>query len=349
MLMAIASNMFAQSNLVATLLHNGEFKAYYSGSALVQAYNEAVAGDTIMLSSGTFQSINIDKSLTIIGSGMHTDSTKNIFPTKLVGDFRIGEFVTSISNVKFEGIYHNGIIIFGHTYHVDMHYTLTNLQFNKCRFYILKSDIELENRGNSATLKNVQFTNCKIVGDVDFGFTSSNVLFVNSIVTNADTESSKSFSMEFVNSIYIMNESDQSDLLSKVGNSNFTNSIIIADSLAGNLPTYANANRCVATLGCFGNIPDNTNSVVSGGYTDLFKTYTGSYSDFETFELTDAAKTKYLGTDGTEVGIYGGFYPFSPITTMPQITKFNVAKKSTSDGKLSVDIEVKAGESALEP
>ena len=66
--------------------------------------------------------------------------------------------------------------------------------------------------------------------------------------------------------------------------------------------------------------------------------------DSETFELTDEAKTKYLGTDGTEVGIYGGNLPFDPTPSNPQITKCNVASKSTADGKLSVDIEVRAAE-----
>lgn len=50
------------------------------------------------------------------------------------------------------------------------------------------------------------------------------------------------------------------------------------------------------------------------------------------------------GTDGTEVGIYGGSLPYDPTPTNPQITKFNVASKTTADGKLSVDIEVKSAE-----
>ena len=49
-------------------------------------------------------------------------------------------------------------------------------------------------------------------------------------------------------------------------------------------------------------------------------------------------------TDGGEIGIYGGSLPYSAVPTNPQITKFNVASKTTADGKLSVDIEVKSGE-----
>lgn len=88
-----------------------------------------------------------------------------------------------------------------------------------------------------------------------------------------------------------------------------------------------------------------TNRVVGASF--VFKTWTGKkLNNFknERLELTDEAKTKYLGTDGTEVGIYGGSLPFEARISNPQITKLNVASKSTADGKLSVDIEVKAAE-----
>ena len=67
-------------------------------------------------------------------------------------------------------------------------------------------------------------------------------------------------------------------------------------------------------------------------------------SDNETYELTETAKATYLGTDGTQVGIYGGMLPFDTTPSNPRITKCNVAAKSTADCKLSVDIEVKAAE-----
>lgn len=62
------------------------------------------------------------------------------------------------------------------------------------------------------------------------------------------------------------------------------------------------------------------------------------------YELTDEAKQEYVGNDGTEIGIYGGNLPWSTRILSPQITKCNVASKTTADGKLSVDIEVKAAE-----
>ena len=65
-----------------------------------------------------------------------------------------------------------------------------------------------------------------------------------------------------------------------------------------------------------------------------------AYNDDNDYQLTDAVRTLIKGTDGTEVGIHGGSLPYDPTPTNPEITKFNVAAKSTADGKLSVDIEV---------
>ncbi|MBR4897373.1 MAG: hypothetical protein IKZ48_01105 [Prevotella sp.] len=61
-------------------------------------------------------------------------------------------------------------------------------------------------------------------------------------------------------------------------------------------------------------------------------------------KLIDEAKQKYVGNDGTEIGQYGGNLPWDIRILSPQITKCNVAAKTTADGKLSVDIEVKAAE-----
>ena len=51
-----------------------------------------------------------------------------------------------------------------------------------------------------------------------------------------------------------------------------------------------------------------------------------------------------LGIDEKEMGIYGGNLPWDVYIPSPRITKCNVAAKTTADGKLSVDIEVKAAE-----
>lgn len=60
------------------------------------------------------------------------------------------------------------------------------------------------------------------------------------------------------------------------------------------------------------------------------------------FELTDEKAAEWLGSDGSQVGMHGGSIPFDPRTSNPQISRFNVSSKTSSDGKLAVDIEVTA-------
>ena len=127
------------------------------------------------------------------------------------------------------------------------------------------------------------------------------------------------------------------------------NSYLVAASSAGSyciLPSSAYAYNCVGNQKqIFNNQITRTNTYAE--CSSVFKTWTGdAISSFksERLELTDEAKIKYLGSDGTQIGIYGGSIPFVARTSNPQITKLNVASKSTADGKLSIDIEVKPSE-----
>ena len=56
--------------------------------------------------------------------------------------------------------------------------------------------------------------------------------------------------------------------------------------------------------------------------------------------LTDKAKSQYPGTDGTEIGIWGGDYPYDTTITLPYVTNL-ITGKRTSGGQLPVTIEVK--------
>ena len=141
-----------------------------------------------------------------------------------------------------------------------------------------------------------------------------------------------------------------------------SNCILIYDD-AGITYTYGTLNNCIIYVASgrenesfgstdvtlFNNVTNSSNlfkytnsnkTNKTADMTTLFKTFKGTYDDNENFELKDTAKKNYLGTDGKEVGIYGGSLPFDPVPSNPQITKCNVAAKSTADGKLSVDIEV---------
>ena len=324
-----AASLFAQSSLIATLSHDGEVTVFYGADALKESYAKAVGGDIITLSSGSFNAINIEKAITLRGVGMAMDTVNKIMPTILNGDFSISE-TDSIHNLTLEGLYHN------HT--MGCSGTIESAQFIRCRFNTITGPY-------SSKLSNCSFLNCRI--SQEFLCIGYGNMFYNSIIEDIVFDSTTSGSGgSFSNCV--INIDDRNPASMGAGFSSFENCILIYDATTRILDKGASAYNCLVvgtTNDIFSNVPNKTNKVASL-YSDVFKTYGTMASiagnDDETFELTDAAKAKYLGLDGTQVGIYGGAIPYTTSVAIPKITKCNVAAKSTVDGMLSVDIEVSA-------
>ncbi|MDO4161248.1 MAG: hypothetical protein Q4D41_12420, partial [Prevotellaceae bacterium] len=126
-----------------------------------------------------------------------------------------------------------------------------------------------------------------------------------------------------------------------LSNSEYKNCILVSTGSGASSSTYYN-NLFISDTDLT-NMTNTTNVRVSTS-DERVANLIGDYSDSKTYELTEAAKAIMTGTDGKEVGIYGGNLPYTATPTNPQITKFEVASKSTADGKLSVDIEVNSAE-----
>lgn len=329
--------VFAQSSTLATLNHEGTISTFYGPTAWKQAHDAAVNGDVVTLSSGNFVAVNITKAITVRGAGMGLDTTAGVEPTIITGNFEINIADAGSCRLTLEGIYSNHQI----TYH-----NAINPLFLKCR---MKNIIGYYYSGGyRGVLKDASFIHCRIVDGLSLSDDCS-ASCVNSVIQDPYSNNSSTSNFEFTNCVLVFSGGSYGRIYD-VQSSLFRNCIIRINSVGDGIPDNSNAYNCIGigsgSSGMFRNIPNATNTHVPD-YTTLFKTYTGDELDkldSETFELTDEAKTKYLGNDGTEVGIYGGILPFDPTLTNPQITKCNVAAKSTADGKLSVDIEVRAAE-----
>ena len=332
----------AQSSVIATIFHDGDIKTFYGTGTLRSAHAAAVHGDVITLSSGSFTATKITKAVTLRGAGMEYDSISVTEPTIISGDFSIqiaSDSTLQNNNLVMEGIYHNADGV------ITVNGSLANPQFVKCRLYEIKCS---NSTGTFGYMNYANFINCVIANQVEF-YTSGSATFVNCYV--CDVYCSYSYptvSTEFQNCVV------SGPHFSSETNNVFRNCFLYTSSVTSSyniLPSSSPAYNCVAlsatsSTNIFANQSNTTNTQASS-FSDVFKTWTGSsLANFKTerLELTDAAKTKYLGSDGTQIGIYGGSIPFDPRPSNPQITKLNVASKSTADGKLSVDIEVKAAE-----
>lgn len=330
--LATAVMSYSQSSLIATLSHNGEVSAFYGASALQEAHAAAQHGDIITLSGGTFAATNIEKALTIRGAGMYVDSVAQILPTVILGNFDI-EVPDSIEqHLTMEGIYSD--------YTITVKGTLSEASFQKCRFESFRR------YDSSVKMKNLTFVHCKISDRIILpvqAFVSCVNCYIKYPVTYSSTAPASSF--EFTNCVV-----ESSALSNSVYYSSFTNCIInftgTSPNSYGYLPSSNTALHClgIGSTIIFKNATNIESKIFTGELNTLFKNYTGTYDDNETFELTDAAKALYVGNDLKQVGMYGGNYPFNPTPTNPRIVKCNVASESTADGKLSIDIEVSSAE-----
>ena len=305
----------AQSSLVATLSHEGTTSAFYGAEALGNALDAAQAGDVITLSSGSFAAKNISKGVTIRGAGMSVGEN-GALPTVLQGGF-----IINADNITIEGIYHSDATI------TINGYTNSNVTFIKSRLYT----VTYSGGGNAY---NNRFIHCKIANNVSSSSNSS-LNLLNSVVNQPGGSG-----LYNISNCVLIYPNNSSVWPSTISNATISNSIVYC---ATNDSKFRNNVVLSYNLGN-GDILWSNSSISSNQTNEnlisLFKDFDGVYNDDVTFKLTDAAAAQYVGSDGTQVGLYGGSLPFDPVPTNPQITKAKVAGKSSVDGKLSIELEV---------
>lgn len=326
---------FAQSSLIATLSHDGQIKAYYGIDAFKEAHAAAATGDVITLTGGTFNATKISKAITLRGAGMLADLNVNTYPTIISGDIIFNvtdqEHRLTIEGVKFLN-------------NVDIQGKLNRPYFQKCIFNRISQGMYNGNYGNS-NLSFATFLNCYVNGWSHATLTAfnNNSTFINSCVWLPSYDSYGIYnSIVFTNCIIRFSSN-----VEYLRNSTVTNSIFVSTSTS-NVGVINSNNVLYGCLATGSNIQNDFfkyqvagNNKVVTDITKVFQEFTGNnYRDDISFALTEEAAKTYLGTDSTQVGMFGGPLPFDPSISTLKITKCNVASKSTVDGKLSVDIEV---------
>lgn len=355
------SALSAQQTTVALLNHEGTISTFYGSEALVQAHKAAVHGDAITLSGGSFNAPSSwTKAVTLRGAGCYegADNSREVTYINKTLDLAIPAEVETA--VILEGVNFKSQVRFS---------SAKNTTFLKCYFTDYVSYVQ----------GNTNFYNCIMIKEISFaGVVSANINLFNCYVTdpcnqytNYDWASSKFTNCVIRNSA----KSAYDDMaISKLHEAKYHNCIFIGNMNNAsrrnpnefNIPVNSTANNCLSCCcvyipavetdvetidaeydyNVFENISAETNKYLDGkpveeAIKSVFKTYNGTndFSFNELYELTDEAKTKYLGSDGTQVGLYGGM-GFDLVPSTLQITKCEVAPRSTKDGKLSVKIEV---------
>lgn len=324
----------AQNNELptATLQHGEQTMVFIGVDAFKNAYEAAAdSGDVITLSSGKFNvSSNITKSLSVYGTGFEDDEATGTKATVISGSIYLlhGDINDSDGNVIKEGRKVNG-----------------------CRFEgIALDDINLLSETNDIIIAKCKFNTL-------YGRVTTTNLTVKQCVSLKIVGNYNSIPSSIFNNLYIVN-SHVGDIYSYIDNRSTiqVDHCIVTGSLSQavlctNNILYRSLNSGATAKN---NIFVGLNSSVGNGVQDMGNNWTGvvdagvwaeenadgSYAEDKTFELK--YPEKYVGTDGTQIGLHGGLYPWNKIPSTPRIVESNIDTKTSAEGKLKVSIKVEA-------
>jgi len=328
---AIAANA---QNLI-TVQHAGTAKFY---TKLPDAITGAVAGDTVLIPGGGFDPISINKRLYIIGVGHNPDSTSVTYRT-------------IISDIQLNAGADNGLITGVQTGAITFNANLTGNTISRCNLGVIQV--------NSAQIIPNKIT-----------ITENIIAYINLPGINHLLNNNICTSVMGINA-------------GGISNSIIRNNIFLYLA-PGNVYTNLHASNCVIENNIFSerntgsgsgfdgieNIFNNNVNTAIGNGVSQFGQGTGNLQDgsfglplssifivYDTsslnssdgiykdnFHLMANSPYKNAGRDGTDIGIYGGTFPWKEgsIPFNPHFQSLNVAPKTDGAGNLKVQITVAA-------
>ena len=285
------------------------------------AYNVAVNGDTIYLegSGYTYGTLNISKSLVIIGPGYYLNQNP--------------ETQANIASASVDNLNLNsgssGTKIIG----LDINTILNSYQFILQDFVFMRNKINSQmysNYGsNSLTsyYSNIVFEQNFVSGTLTGRF--ENAVFRNNVFISGITLNSLNNSLSFTNNV--------------VGNANITMAAQCSNNIFfGTSCTFTNCllsnNVCSATQAPAGN--GNQQNVNMNDVFVCYTTCTG-YSADARYQLKAGSPAIGAGSNGEDCGMFGGSDPYvlSGIPPIPAIYYFNY---NYNNAMINVDMKVKS-------
>ena len=329
LIVAIATAITVNAQKVA-LHSNGTVQHFEGASAFINAYDASASGDTIYLPGGSFNPpAEFAKMLSIIGAGHYADSSVVTAKTFINGNIVLRE---DADYCLFEGVHITGTFSTANNEAVD--------------YLTVKSssiDGNISFQGDlSNPSKNISFIRC-VVRHCNLG-NAQNVYFANSIISNGSL--TKSSGNLFENNIILRSPSHSTFVFVDGGNNTIKNNVIKTFDYTSHISngtgnTYYN-NLFVSSGPLLG-----ANAVASGNYLGvepdgIFVNQTGvTFNYSHDYHLKQPEV--WTGTDNTQIGIYGGTFPYKEgaIPSNPHFQEENIAPTATG-GQLNVQIKAAA-------
>ena len=299
-----------QTDQISAILQVGNEtpQVFYGASALNKAIAAAPnSGGVITLTSGLFNATDITKDVKIFGSGFETDVDNDVAVTNINGGFNVNlpADIAGPHGITIEGVYVNGDITVKSA--VDG-FSLTKSSVNQLIFQaaatrcvVTQSYIRYAiNGGHDLYVQNsyVRGRGINVLND------ESHILLNHCIIT--DGYNFDGYGARF----------------------NCTNCIIDASYL--NYRGLQTFNYCIIVPN-FTQGGSSLNNWVNVGAANVFEDGSNcNYTSSRTFILKDP--DTYKGSDGTQVGVYGGDFPWNKIPSTPVVKNLNATVSGTNLG-----------------
>lgn len=304
---------FAQAEDTKVILQSGANTTIYDGTNISTAIGAAKKGDILYLSEGTYASFTIDKEILVRGVGENT--------------FIEGDVTISIPNnatltqAVLEGVNVSGTI--------TITQPATNLIIRNTKVMDIKVNGDLTNG---------LIDRCWITGTFNMNNNTDDTTVKNSKVAVISTGSLTYNTCTFLNCNIAHRANETTAAV-------FTNCIIGGDVSHTHNNTWYNGLKTMESS-VFTNTLFNTQDGSIGSSSSqtncylVNKGYGYGVCDCGTLE-SRVDLSEYLGTDGTQVGVYGGTTPF---TLDPQVAKVTESTFTvdTDAKKLTVKLKVAA-------
>ncbi|MEE1221641.1 MAG: hypothetical protein U0K59_07430 [Bacteroidales bacterium] len=313
----LCANVLLAQEQLAVLKHNDSTSVFYGQSAFEQAYTAATHGDIITLSDGIFSAPQyVQKGITVRGNGAVVDTARKSTGTYFMENFYVRNLGDSLQ-FSAEGIY------------FDRFNVTNSLGIKLTRCYIDAFD----------PYCGAQATNCIINKGVSgnytdfYGTASRNNTYINCVLNGGSSLTLPYYAI--CNNCIMIGWNDSSSPYQ------YNNCVVIKKGTLNDTILNGAVNNSVLIGFTGANSPASSGNVAMS-LSDVFENWDGESlpTDLETYVLKSSVSDSIQGLDGTEVGIFGGFMPFDWRPSYSIIKRFNVANRTTADGKLSVDIEV---------
>ncbi len=328
-----STSLFAQKVVALHSPTNG-IQYFDDDNPLQSAYTAAVDNDTLYLPGGSLAPpTKFEKKLTIYGAGHYPSSTTATDKTNIIGNV--------IFSDEADGSHLEGVVVSSNVY-FDDNESVNDLVIKRCKINYLNIT---GNRTNPSE-------NCTFQENIIYAFSIGNLINSNFFNNIIEANIPEARNLIFLNNIFLRS-TYYHPVFDYADNCMIKNNIFLQESSNHGVADGSGESTYSHNIVCFSFDPENTSAfgtdpILDSNYivtrADVLVDQTGGTFDYIHDYHLQAGTATFLGDDGYETGIYGGYYPWKEesIPVNPHISSKDISGTSDSNGKIHVDINVHA-------